>query len=92
MIKKRSELEQIPGVGKAIAEDLNNLGIHQVQELRNQDPEILYQKLCDHEGKPVDRCMLYVLRCAVYYASTKNPEPELLKWWSWKHKSYPPEA
>ena len=92
MMKKQSELEQIPGVGKAIAEDLNNLGIHQVQELRNQDPEILYRQLCDYEGKPVDRCMLYVLRCAVYYASTKNPEPGLLKWRSWKHKSYPSEV
>ncbi len=63
MMKKQSELEQIPGVGKAIAEDLNHLGIHQVQELRNQDPEILYRQLCDYEGKPVDRCMLYALCC-----------------------------
>jgi hypothetical protein len=88
-MKNRNVLEQIPGVGKAIAQDLNHLGIHQIQDLQNHDPEILYQQLCEYEGKPVDRCMLYVLRCAVYYASTENPDPELLKWWSWKNKSYP---
>jgi hypothetical protein len=30
--------------------------------------------------------MLYVLRCAVYYASTDDPNPERLKWWNWKDK------
>jgi len=33
-----------------------------------------------------DRCLLYVFRCAVYYAST-SPELydiEKLKWWNWK--------
>ena len=32
----------------------------------------------------IDRCMLYVLRCAVYFASTPRPEPEKLLWWNWK--------
>jgi hypothetical protein len=39
--------------------------------------------MCEKAG-PQDRCLLYVFRCAVYYASTAAPEPELLKWWSWK--------
>jgi len=26
---------------------------------------------------------------AVYYADTENPDPEKLKWWYWKDKSYP---
>ncbi len=29
--------------------------------------EELYQKMCDFKAEPVDRCMLYVLRCSVYY-------------------------
>ena len=29
---------------------------------------------------------LYVLRCALYYASTDDPDPELLQWWNWKDK------
>ncbi len=77
-------LEQIPGVGKNIAQDMANIGIHSVGQLKGQDPEKLYQKLCDFKASPVDRCMLYVLRCAVYYASNTKHDPRLLKWWNWK--------
>ena len=64
--------------------DLHALGIGRVEELRGRDPEELYARLCAHEGDHVDRCVLYVFRCAVYYAETDDPDPELLKWWSWK--------
>lgn len=80
------ELQTIPGVGKRTADDLRLIGIRRVQDLRNKDPEKLYAKLCRRVGKPVDRCMLYVLRCSVYYATRKNPDPEKLKWWSWKDR------
>ncbi len=80
------ELEQIPGVGKAIAEDLRRLGITSVRQLKGRDPEKLYRRLCRFQASPVDRCVLYVFRCAVYYASTSDPEPELLQWWNWKDK------
>jgi hypothetical protein len=80
------ELEQIPGVGKAIAADLRQLGIASVSQLKGKNPEGLYRKLCRFRASPVDRCMLYVFRCAVYYASTSDPDPELLKWWNWKDK------
>jgi len=78
------DLKQIPGVGKKIAEDLWNLGYRSVHDLEDQDPEELYLKLCARKGMHVDRCMLYVFRCAVYYASNKKHDPELLKWWNWK--------
>lgn len=81
---EEDELEQIPGVGKSIAEDLRHLGITSVDQIRGKDPEQLYQRLCDFKASPVDQCMLYVLRCAVYYASNSDPDPELLKWWNWK--------
>ncbi|WP_394701143.1 helix-hairpin-helix domain-containing protein [uncultured Methanolobus sp.] len=32
----------------------------------------------------LDRCMLYVFREAVYFASNEEHDPELLKWWNWK--------
>ncbi|NJM89920.1 MAG: hypothetical protein HC847_25010 [Hydrococcus sp. RU_2_2] len=38
-------------------------------------------------GQHIDRCVLYVFRCAVYYASNSVREPELLKWWNWKDKT-----
>jgi hypothetical protein len=78
------ELERIPGVGKSIARDLRTLGITTVGQLRGRDPERLYQRLCDFRAGPVDRCVLYVFRCAVYYASTPDPDPRRLKWWHWK--------
>ena len=78
------ELRTIPGVGKSIAEDLRSLGISRVRDLDRKDPEGLYDELCEKMGKPVDRCVLYVFRCAVYFASHKKHDPEKLKWWHWK--------
>ncbi|HZS77305.1 MAG TPA: helix-hairpin-helix domain-containing protein [Ktedonobacteraceae bacterium] len=80
------ELRQIPGVGKSIAMDLWNLGFRSVDELKGQDPEELYVRLCALQQAQIDRCMLYVFRCAVYYASEEQHDPELLKWWNWKDK------
>ena len=82
--KARSELEAIPGVGKAIAEDLENIGIHKVSDLKDKDPERLYQRSNRYEGVVQDRCLLYVFRGAVYYASHKRHSPKKLKWWNWK--------
>ncbi|MCP1392542.1 MAG: pathogenicity locus [Methanothrix harundinacea] len=78
------ELQQIPGVGKSISEDLWQMGFRKVEELNQRDPEELYQRFCIMKQKPVDRCMLYVFRRAVYYASHRDHDPELLKWWNWK--------
>jgi hypothetical protein len=77
-------LQAIPGVGPSIAGDLYALGITRVADLRSQNPEALYDKLCDQRGQRVDRCMLYVFRCAIYFASHRHHEPEKLKWWNWK--------
>jgi len=83
-VKKIDELQKIPGVGKSIAEDLRNLEIRRISDLRDKDPEALYHALCEKTGKPMDRCLLYVFRCAVYFASHKKHDPEKLKWWYWK--------
>jgi hypothetical protein len=32
----------------------------------------------------IDRCLLYVCRCAVYYASNTKHAPRKLLWWNWK--------
>ena len=77
-------LETIPGVGPSIAKDLSALGIREVADLRDSNPEKMFGELCELRGEPIDRCVLYVFRCAVYYASEAHPDPELLKWWNWK--------
>ncbi len=80
----KNPLTIIPGVGKSIAADLNGIGIFSVEELNGKDPEVLYQLLNKKQGVILDRCLLYVMRCAVYFASHKTHDPELLKWWKWK--------
>ena len=45
----------------------------------------MYQSLMDlRGGQHIDRCVLYVFRCAVCYASNSVHEAELLMWWNWK--------
>src|SRR5207244_11360392 len=56
------EFRQIPGVGKSIAEDLWNLGLRSVSDLKNKDPEDLYLRLCAIQRTYVERYMLYVFR------------------------------
>ncbi|MEW6238030.1 MAG: helix-hairpin-helix domain-containing protein [Candidatus Omnitrophota bacterium] len=78
------ELRVIPGVGERIAEVLWNLGIRSVAGLRDENPEALYERFCQLLGRKADRCLLYVFRCAVNFASHEDCDPELLKWWNWK--------
>ena len=80
------DLRSVPGVGNRIAEDLWNLGIRSVQDLKGKNPQDLYERLISLAGQHVDRCVLYVFRCAVYYASAEKHDPDLLKWWKWKDK------
>jgi hypothetical protein len=80
------ELQIIPGVGKSIGNDLYNIGIRKPSDLRRKNPEKLYQLSNDRVGVLQDRCLLYVFRCAVYFAETPKPEKEKLNWWWWKDK------
>ena len=78
------ELTKIPGVGFSIANDLRELGYRSVEELRGADAEQMFEDLCANKGVRVDRCVLYVFRCATYFAETDSPDPRMLKWWNWK--------
>jgi hypothetical protein len=80
----RDELQEIPGIGVAMAGDLRLLGITRVADLRDRDPQGLYAELETLMGAHVDRCVLYVFRCAVYWAGTDTPDPGLALWWNWK--------
>jgi hypothetical protein len=79
-----TDLESVPGVGIKTAADPRTLGIFSVADLRGWDLEQLYRALEASVGGHVDRCMLYVFRCAVYYASSEERDPEKLKWWHWR--------
>src|SRR6516164_8381501 len=83
------DFQRIPGIGPSMADDLWRLGHRSIAELRRQEPEAMYERLCELSGAHVDRCVLYVFRCAVYFASDEAQDPELLKWWNWsdRHKA-----
>jgi hypothetical protein len=83
---KIKALTIIPGVGKSIANDLWNIGIYKVSDLVGKDPQVLFDISNRFAGIVQDRCLLYVFRCAVYFAETPllKQEKEKLKWWNWK--------
>mgnify|MGYP003593535210 CR=1 FL=1 len=77
---------QIPGVGKSIANDLFQIDIKKVEDLKGKDPQELYEISNAKVGVVQDRCLLYVFRGAVYFAETppEKRDTEKLKWWNWK--------
>lgn len=81
-------LQQIPGVGKTVANDLWRMGIRTVADLKGKSAEELYVLHNDERGQVQDICMLYTFRCAIYFANTVNKvrDPEKLKWWNWMDK------
>ena len=84
----QNNLMQIPAVGKSISQDLINLGINSISDLNGKNPQNLYQQSNSLVGQMQDRYLLYVFRCAVYFAEIKAGErdPEKLKWWNWKDR------
>ena len=81
------EFQRIPGVGPKLAAKLDELGVQGLDDLAGRSPEALYRELVDLRQVHIDRCVLYVFRCAVYFAKTPNPDAEKLKWWAWKDKT-----
>ena len=71
MVKvKRSqikELEDLPNVGKAIAADLRTIGIRLPDQLRGQDPVVMYKKLTLEKGRRQDPCVLDVFMSVVSF-------------------------
>lgn len=84
-----NDLQKIPGVGVNMEQHLKNIGIFCIADLVGKNPEELYNMNCLKKGFQDDKCVLYVFRCAVYFAEHEQHEPEKLKWWYWKDKEYP---
>jgi hypothetical protein len=72
-----SDLRQLPNVGPAMARLLIRLGIEQAEDLRGRDPEQLFQRLCEVDGRPHDPCVLDTLTAVVDYTNGAPARP----WW-----------
>lgn len=86
--REKSDLRNIPGVGKSMEHHFKSLGINSIEDLKGKDPEELYLQDCRNKGTDIDRCVLYVFRLAVYYAENEVHDREKLKWWYWKDREY----
>lgn len=81
---RKTDLREIPYVGKKTEESLLLLGFDSIASLRGAVPEQMYERECTLRGAKIDRCQLYVYRMVVYFAENEVHDPEKLKWWAWK--------
>ncbi len=72
-----SELEELPNIGKAMADNLRLVGIKHPQELIGEDPYKLYNELCRLTGKKHDPCVIDVFLSVVDYMEGGDTKP----WW-----------
>ncbi|MCL2539879.1 MAG: helix-hairpin-helix domain-containing protein [Firmicutes bacterium] len=79
----KSELMQIPGVGKRMAEHMTKAGYPTIESLKGANPDEIYAKSV-MAGMMDDRCALYLYRLCVAYANNEIKTPEQLKWYNWK--------
>ncbi len=81
--RQSRRLTDLAGVGPAILEDLDLLGIHTVKQLARHDPRTLYRRLCAMTGKRMDPCVVDVFSAAVAHARDPQLDAERRCWWYW---------
>jgi Pathogenicity locus len=86
MQTKERRLKDLMSVGPAMLRDFKLLGIRNVEQLGQQEPRKLYQKLCRITGQQQDICCLDVFHAAV--AQARNPllPAEQCQWWYWSRR------
>ena len=77
-----SRLVDLPNIGKAIANDLQSIGIDHPRKLIGKDPFILYHELCTISGKIHDPCVIDVFMSAIHFMEGGDPLP----WWSFTNE------
>jgi pathogenicity locus Cdd1 protein len=77
-----SALTSIPNVGPAIARKLERLGLHEPSDLRGQDADELFERLCALDGRRHDPCLLDTFHAAVDVADGKPARP----WWEYSRE------
>ena|SRR5437764_12594317 len=73
----RRALQRLPNVGPAVASGLLRLGITTPAALAGQDPDALYDRLCDRDGVRHDPCLRDTFAALVAHANGEPAQP----WW-----------
>lgn len=76
----RRELKQLsglPNIGKAMAADLNLLGIYKPADLIGLDPYALYERLCSLTACRQDPCVLDIFLAITDFMNGADARP----WW-----------
>ena len=76
------KLDALPNIGKAIAKDLELIGIDHPKKLVGKSPFELYDKLCEKKGQRVDPCVIDVFMSAVDFMEGGEPK----SWWEFTGK------
>jgi hypothetical protein len=77
-----SALTSIPNVGPAIARKLQRVGVQEPVDLRGQDADELFERLCALDGRRHDPCLLDTFHAAVDVADGKPARP----WWEYSRE------
>ena len=72
------KLEDLPNIGKAMADDLRLIGIDTPEQLCNQDAYEMYVMLCDKTGRRHDPCVIDVFLSVVHFMRGG----EAKEWWA----------
>jgi hypothetical protein len=72
-----NELRTIPNVGLAVARMLIRLGVEQPHDLADRNPEQLFRRLCEIDGRRHDPCLLDTFTAIVDHANGAPARP----WW-----------
>jgi hypothetical protein len=70
-------LQALPNIGPKIAQKLMQLGIEVPAQLKGQDAEALFVRLCELDGRRHDPCLLDTFVAAVDHANGAPARP----WW-----------
>ncbi len=81
-----SQLEDLPNIGPAMANDLHLLGIHHPQQLIGQNAYQMHRELCRLSNKDYDPCVIDVFLATVDFMEGGTALP----WWNFteERKTY----
>jgi len=77
-----SRLDELPNIGKVMADNLQLIGIDHPKKLVGKDPFELYKALCAKTGKLYDPCVIDTFMSVVHFMEGGDPLP----WWSFTGK------